>query len=78
MMPINTSTNIQTIPSNLSLVMPPHRAKTKRRPSCIPVATDAWKNFPKRVPFLAVPPEIHLKIFEFLHPVEAVCLSVVK
>ena len=76
--PTNTSTDIQTIPSNLPLAMPPHSAKTKRRPSRIPVATDAWKKFPKRVPFLAVPPEIHLKIFELLHPVEAVCLSVVK
>jgi hypothetical protein len=44
-----------------------------------PVANEAWKHFPKdTVPFLAVPPEIHLKIFSFLNPIDSVCLSLVK
>lgn len=46
-----------------------------------PVANDAWKHFQATkhtVPFLAVPPEIHLKIFSFLNPIDSVCLSLVK
>jgi hypothetical protein len=40
---------------------------------------EAWKAFPKdKIPFLAVPPEIHLRIFSFLNPLDAVCLSLVK
>jgi hypothetical protein len=43
-----------------------------------PVANEAWKRFYKTIPFLGVPPEIHLKIFTFLNPIDAVCLSLVK
>jgi hypothetical protein len=40
---------------------------------------EAWKAFPKdKIPFLAVPPEIHFRIFSFLNPVDVVCLSLVK
>jgi hypothetical protein len=40
---------------------------------------EAWRAFPKdKIPFLAVPPEIHLRIFSFLNPVDAVCLGLVK
>lgn len=42
-----------------------------------PVANEAWKRFYKTIPFLGVPPEIHLKIFTFLNPIDAVCLSLV-
>jgi hypothetical protein len=42
------------------------------------VANEAWKRFYKTIPFLCVPPEIHLKIFTFLNPIDAVCLSLVK
>lgn len=60
-------------------VMPLKRPEIKRRRSRIPVLKDSWKTFSRKVvPFLAVPPEIHLKIFEFLHPVDVVCLSIVK
>jgi len=41
---------------------------------------DAWKHFQATkhtVPFLAVPPEIHLKIFSLLNPIDSVCLSLV-
>jgi hypothetical protein len=40
--------------------------------------SEAWKQFSKTIPFLGVPPEIHLKIFTFLNPIDAVCLSLVK
>jgi hypothetical protein len=43
-----------------------------------PVTNQAWKRFYKTIPFLGVPPEIHLKIFTFLNPIDAVCLSLVK
>ena len=39
---------------------------------------DAWKQFSKTTPFLGVPPEIHLKLFGLLNPIDAVCLSLVK
>jgi hypothetical protein len=40
------------------------------------VSKEAWKTFSKeKVPFLAVPPEIQLNIFEFLSPIDAVYLS---
>lgn len=40
---------------------------------------EAWKLYSKHLtPFLAVPPEIHLKILEFLNPVDSVCLSLTK
>ncbi|PMD45078.1 hypothetical protein L207DRAFT_507994 [Hyaloscypha variabilis F] len=42
-----------------------------------PAPGDAWRQFTKTVPFLGVPPEIHLKIFTFLNPIDAVCLSLV-
>jgi hypothetical protein len=45
------------------------------------VVDDAWKHFEATkhtVPFLAVPPEIHLKIFSLLNPIDFVCLSLVK
>ncbi|KAH8818178.1 hypothetical protein F5882DRAFT_512489 [Hyaloscypha sp. PMI_1271] len=42
-----------------------------------PVTNQAWKRFCKTNPFLGVPPEIHLKIFTFLNPIDAVCLSLV-
>jgi len=32
----------------------------------------------KETPFLAIPPEVHLLIFEWLNPIDAVCLSIVK
>jgi len=32
----------------------------------------------KKTPFLAIPPEVHLLIFEWLNPIDAVCLSIVK
>jgi hypothetical protein len=38
-----------------------------------------WKSFPKeKTPFLAIPPEIHLKIFKLLNPIDSTCLSMVK
>ncbi|TVY76079.1 hypothetical protein LSUE1_G004706 [Lachnellula suecica] len=38
----------------------------------------AWMLFPKdKTPFLAMPPELHLKIFSFLNPIDQVCLSLV-
>ena len=73
----NISPNIICSP-NINC-MPPHQSKAERCPSRIQVPADAWKLFStKKVPFLAIPPEIHLKIFSFLHPVDAVCLSVIK
>jgi hypothetical protein len=51
-----------------------HRNATTSRP----VASEAWKQFTKTIPFLGVPPEIHLNIFTFLNPIDAVCLSLVK
>jgi hypothetical protein len=39
---------------------------------------ETWKQYARLVPFLAVPPEIHLKIISFLHPIDATCLSLVK
>lgn len=41
-------------------------------------ANEAWKQYIKTIPFLGVPPEIHLKIFTFLNPIDAVCLSLIK
>jgi len=43
-----------------------------------PGPDEAWRQFTKTIPFLRVPPEIHLKIFTFLNPIDAVCLSLVK
>lgn len=75
----STDTNNTVPPSAITAMHQPQRnPKAKHRLSRIPVLNDAWKTSKNRVPFLAVPPEIHLKIFEFLHPVEAVCLSVIK
>jgi hypothetical protein len=59
------------------------RARTKEVSMHDPVARDlsakdVWKQFSKTTPFLGVPPEIHLKIFSFLNPIDAVCLSLVK
>jgi hypothetical protein len=57
-------------------IMPLKQRKAKRGSQ---VSKDAWKTFQKaKVPVLAVPPEIHLKIFGGLHRVDAVCLSIVK
>lgn len=58
------------------------RARTKEVSMHDPVARDpaikdAWKQFSKTTPFLGVPPEIHLRIFSFLNPIDAVCLSLV-
>jgi hypothetical protein len=39
-------------------------------------ANTLWKAH--NVPFLAVPPEIHLRIFQYLNPVDATCLSLVR
>lgn len=39
---------------------------------------ETWKQFLHLTPFLAMPPEIHLKIMSFLHPIDATCLSLVK
>ena len=41
-------------------------------------AAEAWRQFTKTIPFLGVPPEIHLKIFTFLNPIDSVCLSLTK
>ncbi|KUJ18249.1 uncharacterized protein LY89DRAFT_684174 [Mollisia scopiformis] len=41
------------------------------------VKDERWKQFSKITPFLAVPPEIHLKIMTLLHPIDATCLSLV-
>jgi hypothetical protein len=38
----------------------------------------AWKQFTKTIPFLGVPPEIHLRVLAFLNPIDAVCLSLIK
>lgn len=42
------------------------------------VKDETWKQFSKKIPFLAVPAEIHLKIISFLNPIDATCLSLVK
>ena len=59
------------------------QARTKEVSMHDPVAgdlatKDVWKQFSKTTPFLGVPPEIHLKIFGFINPIDAVCLSLVK
>jgi hypothetical protein len=59
------------------------QARTKEVSMHDPVAgdlatKDAWKQFSKTTPFLGVPPEIHLKLFGLLNPIDAVCLSLVK
>ena len=43
-----------------------------------PMPDEAWRQFTETIPFLGVPPEIHLKIFTFLNPIDTVCLGLVK
>ena len=46
---------------------------------CQMSSKDAWKDFTKNTtPFLKLPRELHMKIFENLNPIDATCLSLVK
>jgi hypothetical protein len=55
------------------------KRKAEHYPSRMSLPPGSWRKFSKKVvPFLAMPPEMHLNIFKFLHPIDAVCLSVVK
>jgi hypothetical protein len=61
--------------------MPARRTKKAKAAPSKPVIEDngEWKLVPKhKTPFLAVPPEIHLKIMSYLNPIDAVCLSLAK
>ncbi|KAG0646252.1 Cytochrome c oxidase assembly [Hyphodiscus hymeniophilus] len=72
-----TRNSVLASPFDYAGLSPSRSRKTEQRILRPPIPKDAWKKFSRRLPFLAVPPEIHLKIFELLHPVDAVCLSIV-
>jgi hypothetical protein len=57
------------------------KEKPQKAAGAVPriVDPDAWKPFSNhKVPFLAIPPEIHLKILPYLNPIDTICLSLVK
>jgi hypothetical protein len=51
----------------------------KRRSKRVLKDNGDWKLVPlHEIPFLAIPPELHIRILELLNPIDAVCLSLVK
>lgn len=77
-----TSSETDTVMNDVSPSFSQSREETKMQEDDISfehkVEDEAWKQYLKSVPFLAVPPEIHLKIMSILHPIDATCLSLVK
>jgi len=65
-------------PATLRTVKAIRRASPEPKSSATipPIPQDSWKS--QTIPFLALPPEIHLAIFKLLDPIDTVCLSLVK
>lgn len=57
----------------------PKRKRCSRCERARLLSKDEWKRFKNgKAPLLALPPEIHHLIFDYLNPIDAVCLSLVK
>ena len=71
---LNMSTTIQHEPPDSTTMVLPLLKMTPEKTS-----KNEGESFSKhQTPFIAIPPEIHLKIFKLLNPIDSTCLSLVK
>ena len=75
---------MQIILYNMSIAIqqePPNTMTSLQSPNMTldKMSKNAWKEVPKdTTPFLDLPQEIQLKVFEYLNPIDSTCLSLVK